>query len=113
MPKKNPRAMMERRLTIFGQELEARSNRHGPDFFFHLSGLDHGDCVPRTTIKKRSIRPLAGAFLATDAENRIHLNPPEWRMVFIGNPEHAVFNRAVFDTSRRPGASRATFRDDR
>ena len=54
--------------------------------------------IPRTTIKKRAVRALAGALLATDAKVRIDFDSSKRRMIFIGYPEHACFNRAILDT---------------
>src|SRR5207302_28077 len=63
------------------------------------------------TIQEGAIRPLAGALLAANAQNGVHLNPSKRRMVFVRHPEHTVFHRTVLDTRRRPGAARAAFRD--
>jgi len=69
--------------------------------------------VPRATFKETSVGAFAEAFFAADTQNRIDLNASERRMIFVGNPEHAIFDRAVLDTRWRAGAPRAAFRDDR
>jgi hypothetical protein len=35
--------------------------------------------------------------LATDTEVRIYFDPSEGRMIFVGHPEHASFDRTVFN----------------
>ena len=67
---------------------------------FPVVSRNHLDRVPRTAIEKCPVRTFARALLAADAEIRIYFDSPERRMVFIGNPEHAGFNRTVFDTRR-------------
>lgn len=67
----------------------------------------HLDRIPGTTIKESAIRAFADTFLATDTEIWIDFDAPEWRMVLVGYPEHARFNRAVLDAGRRTGAARA------
>src|SRR5262249_48687044 len=59
-----------------------------------------------------TVRALAEALLAADAKNRINLNAAERRMVFVGDPEHAVFHGTVFHARRRTRAAGAAFRDD-
>src|SRR5438874_3785650 len=82
------------------------------DLRFYFLDRHHLDRVPRTAIEERAIRALADAFLAADAELRIHFDPAVGRMIFVGNPKHAVSHRTVRHASRRPGASRATLGDN-
>src|SRR6185437_15162921 len=86
---------------------------HDADFFFHLDGIYHGDGVPRTAVEERAVRALAGALLAADAQDRVHLDAAVRRVILIGHPEHAVFHRAVFHASGRTGATGATLGDYR
>src|SRR5579864_8784249 len=88
-------------------------NRHRSHFLLHLSRVYHNNGVPRAPIQEASIRPLADALLAADAENRIYLNSPKRRIVFIRHPEHAVFYRTILHASRRAGTTRAALGDDR
>src|SRR5579862_9735594 len=88
-------------------------NRHRPDFLLDFSGIDHRDSVPRATVEEAAIRPLAQALLAPDAQNWIHLDSAERRMILIRHPEHAVFHRAVLHACRRSGAPRAALGNDR
>ena len=67
---------------------------------FPVVSRNHLDCVPWTAVEKRPVRTLARALLAADAQIRIYFDSPERRMVFIGDPEHAGFDRTVFDTRR-------------
>jgi hypothetical protein len=46
--------------------------------------------------------------LTSNAEVRVYFDSTEGRMVFIRHPEHASFNRTIFDTCRRARAARAT-----
>src|SRR5262249_32809664 len=87
------------------------SKGHRPNDFFHFCRIHHDDGVPRTAIQEAAVRSFADTLLATDTQNRIHLDTAEGRMVFIRNPEHAVFHRAVFDARRRSSTPRAALRD--
>src|SRR2546429_7858248 len=78
----------------------------GPD------GCFHDDGVPGGAIEEATVRALAKALLAAYAENRIDLNASEWRVVPVGNPKHAIFDRAVFNAGGRAGATGAAFGDD-
>ena len=60
----------------------------------------HLDSVPRTAVEKRAIGTFAGALLAANAQVRIYFDSSKWRMIFIGHPEHAGFNRTILDTRR-------------
>src|SRR5262249_18896729 len=87
------------------------SKGHRPNGLFHFCRIHHDDGVPRTAIQEAAVRSFADTLLATDTQNRIHLDAAERRMVFVWNPEHAVFHRAVFDARRRSSTTRAAFRD--
>ena len=89
-----------------------RSVGHGADFFFHFRGFHHDDGVPGAAVEEAAIGPLAETLLAADAKNRIDLNAAEGRMILVGNPEHAVFNGAIFNAGRGAGATGAAFGDD-
>src|SRR5437764_8302149 len=80
---------------------------------FPILGRNHLNRIPRTAVEKRSVRTFARAFLTTDAEIRIDFDATEGRMIFIGNPEHASFDRAVFNTCRGAGTAGATIRSNR
>src|SRR2546427_2544716 len=86
---------------------------HHADFLFHLAGVHHHDGIPGAAVEESSVWTLAGALLATDTQDRVHLNAAERRIVFIGDPEHAVLDRTIFHAGRRAGAAGATFRNDR
>ena len=86
--------------------------RHGADFFLHFGSVDHDDGVPRAAIQKAAIGTFAQTLLAANTKQGINLNAAEGRMVFVGNPEHAILDRAVFHARRRTGATRAAFSDD-
>jgi hypothetical protein len=86
--------------------------RHGADFFFDFDGVHHDDGVPRAAIEEAAVGALAKALFAADAEDGINLDAAEGRIVLVGNPEHAVFDRAVFDAGGRAGAAGAAFGDD-
>ena len=79
---------------------------------FPIISWHHLDRVPRATIEKRAVRTLAGALLTADAEIWIDFDSSERRMVFVGHPEHAGFNRTILDTRRRSGATRAAIGGD-
>src|ERR1700722_6057118 len=72
------------------------SNCHRPDFFFHLNCIHHPDGVPRTAIQKATVRTLAEALLAADAQDGIDCDAAKRRAVFVRHPEHAVFHRTIF-----------------
>ena len=85
---------------------------HHADFFFHLSGVHHGDGIPGAAVEEGAVRTLAGALIAADAQDGIHLDAAEGRVVLIRHPEHAVFHRAVFDAGGRTGATGAALGDN-
>jgi len=86
---------------------------HCADCFFNFGDIHHDNRVPRAAIEETAVRTFAQALLATDAQNRIHLNTAERRMVLVRHPKHAVFHGAVFDTSWRSSTSGATLRNHR
>ncbi len=59
-----------------------------------------------------SIRALAEAFLATDAQNRVNLDAPKRWTVFVRHPKHAVLDGAVFHAGRRSRAPGTALGDD-
>ncbi|HZE69060.1 MAG TPA: hypothetical protein VE135_05990 [Pyrinomonadaceae bacterium] len=67
----------------------------------HLNG------VPWTSVEEGAVRTFSGAFLTTYAEVWVDLDPPEWRVIFVGHPEHAGFDWTVFYTGRRACAAGA------
>jgi hypothetical protein len=73
----------------------------------------HFDGIPRAAVQKAAVRTFAGTLLAADAKYRVDFDPAEGGMVLIGDPVHAVGDRAVRDTGRRARAARAAFGDDR
>jgi hypothetical protein len=75
---------------------------------FPVVSWHHLNCVPGTAIEESSVRAFADALLATDAEVGIDFDPAEGRVIFIRNPEHTRFNRTVFDTGGRTGATGTT-----
>lgn len=79
---------------------------------FPVVGRHHFNCVPGTPIKESAIRSFADAFLAADTEIRIDFDAAKWRVIFIGYPEHARFNRAILDAGRRSRATGAAVRCD-
>ena len=80
---------------------------------FPIVGRNHFDRVPRTAIKKRAVRTFAGALLTADTEVRIYFDSTKRWVVFIRDPEHTGFDRAILDTRRRSGATSAAVRGDR
>ena len=72
---------------------------------FPIRGRNHLNRIPGTAVEKRSIRSFARAFLTADAKIRIDFDASEWRMIFVRHPEHAGFDRAVFDAGRGTGAT--------
>ena len=80
---------------------------------FPIIRRHHFDCIPGTAIQKGAVWSLADAFLTADAEIRINFDASEWRMIFVGDPEHAGFNGTVLDASRRSRATRAAVGCDR
>ncbi len=92
-------------------KVRQRNPVHG----FPIIGGDHLNGVPRAAIQKSAVRALADAFLAADAEVRIDLDAPEWRVIFVGHPEHTRFNWTILDAGRRtgtPGAAVGSYRKD-
>jgi len=79
---------------------------------FPIIGRHHLDCIPRASIEERAIRSFADALLATDAEIGIDFDSSKRRVIFVWNPEHAGFDRTVFDARRRAGATGAAVGSD-
>src|SRR3989442_14314199 len=63
--------------------------------------------VPGASFEESAVRALAGAELAADAEQGIHLSAAEGRLVAVRDPAHAVFARAVVNSGRGAGATGA------
>lgn len=91
---------------------ERQSNCHHPDFLLDLGCIHHRDCIPGTAVQETAIWTFADALFASDAEDRVHLNPPERRIVFIRHPKHAVFYWAIFHAGGRTGTARAALGDN-
>src|SRR5207244_1291299 len=64
-------------------------------------------------IQESALRALADALLASDAQDWVHLDASEGRMVLVRHPEHAVHNWTILYARRRSRASRAAFSDHR
>lgn len=79
---------------------------------FPVVGGHHLDRIPGAAVEKGAVRAFAGALLATDAKIRVHFDTAEGWVVFVRHPEHACFDRTVFNASRRAGAAGATVRSD-
>src|SRR5216684_3161518 len=80
----------------------------GQDDLVHglpIIGRNHLDRVPRTAVEKRAVGTLADTFLTPDTEIRIDFDSSKRRVIFVRHPEHASFDRAVFDASGRARAS--------
>jgi hypothetical protein len=90
-----------------------KSNRHHADFLFYFDSIDHHDRIPGAAVEEATVRPFAEALLAADAKYGIDLNSAERRVVFVRNPEHAIFYRTILHASRRPSATSAALRNDR
>src|SRR5947208_2636617 len=87
-----------------GWKVRQRNVMHG----FPIVGRNHLNCIPRTAIEEGAVRAFAGALLTANAEIRIDFDAAEGWMIFIGHPEHAGFDGAVFDARGRAGAAGAT-----
>jgi hypothetical protein len=79
---------------------------------FPIIGGYHLNRVPWTAIEKGAVGSFANAFLTADAEIGINFDAAKGRMIFVGDPEHAGFNRTIFDASRRPRTPRAAVSGD-
>src|SRR5207244_211831 len=93
--------------TISPGEEQVREALRALDFL----NRDHLDCIPRTAVEETAIGTLACALLAADAKVRIDLDAAKGWMLLIGNPIHAVGDRAIRDARRRPGTAGATLGD--
>jgi hypothetical protein len=80
---------------------------------FPIIRRHHFDCIPGTPIQECAIWSFADTFLTANAEIRINFDASEWRVIFVGDPEHAGFNGAVLNASRRSRATRAAVGCDR
>lgn len=79
---------------------------------FPVVGRHHFNRIPGTAVEKSAIRSFANALLAADAEIGIDLDPAKRRVIFVGDPEHAGFNRAILDAGRRARAACTAIRCD-
>src|SRR5947207_3875220 len=79
---------------------------------FDLLARDHFDGVPGAAVEERAVRAFARTLFAANTGGGVHFDATEWRVVFVGNPVHAVLDGAIGNASRRARAARATFRDD-
>ena len=79
---------------------------------FPVVGRYHLDRVPGTAVQERAIGAFARTFLTADTKIRINFDAAERRVVFVWDPEHASFNRAILDACRRAGATGATVSGD-
>lgn len=75
---------------------------------FPVVGWYHLNSIPGTAVQERAVRSFADALLAANAEIWIDLDTAERRVIFVGDPKHTGFNRAVLDAGRRASAARAT-----
>ena len=80
---------------------------------FPVVGGDHFNRVPGAAIEEGAVGAFARAFLTADAEIWIDFDTTERRMILVWNPEHAGFDRAVFDAGRGTGATCAAVGCDR
>src|SRR5207248_8253486 len=92
--------------------LRAGLIRHDADFFFDFDCIHHRDSVPGAAVKEAAVRTFAGALLAADTEDGVHLDAAEGRVVFVRHPEHAIFYRAVLHTGRGAGTTGAALGDN-
>src|ERR1035441_316439 len=91
-----------------------RSDRHlHADENLHLFYSYHFYGVPGAAVQESAVGTLAGALLAANAEDCIHLDTPERPIVFIRHPVHAIRHRAIGYAGRRSGAARAALGDNR
>src|SRR5713101_1844004 len=65
--------------------------RHGPDYLLYFPNVHHDDGVPRAAVQEAAVRTFADTLLAPDAQDRVHLDAPERRMILIRHPEHTIF----------------------
>ena len=79
---------------------------------FPIIGRNHFDRIPRTAVEEGAVRAFARALLATNTQIRIDFDAAKGGMIFVGYPEHAGFDGAVFDARRRAGATGATVSGD-
>ena len=67
---------------------------------FPIIRRNHFDRIPRAAVEEGAVRAFAGALLTTNAEIRIDFDTAKGRMIFVGHPEHASFDRTVLDARR-------------
>lgn len=67
---------------------------------FPIIGWNHLDRIPRTAVEERAVGALAGAFLTADTQVRVDFDSSKGWMILVRDPEHAGFDRAVFDAGR-------------
>ena len=79
---------------------------------FPIIRRNHFDRIPRAAVEEGAVRAFAGALLTTNAEIRIDFDTAKGRMIFVGHPEHAGFDGAVFDAGGGAGAAGATVSGD-
>jgi hypothetical protein len=99
------------RVTEFQVTRDCPSVRHRSDNSFHVRNVHHHDGIPGTAIQETPVWPLAHAFFAPYAENRIYLDAAKGRMILIRHPKHAIFHRAIFHACGRTRAARAALGD--
>src|SRR5260370_18609018 len=88
------------------------SIRHSSDNFFHFRNVHHHDGIPWAAVQEASVRSLAHALLAPDAENGVHVDASERRIILIRPPEHTVLHPRILDAVRQSRAARETPPDD-
>jgi hypothetical protein len=80
---------------------------------FPIFGGYHLDRIPGTAIEKRTVWSFADAFLTSNAKIRVNFDAAKRRMIFIGHPKHARFDRTIFNARGRAGAAGTTVGCDR
>ena len=74
---------------------------------FPIVSGNHFNRIPWTTVEEGSVGSLTRTLLTSDTEIRIDFDTAERWVILVRDPEHAGFDRAVFDASRRTGAAGA------
>lgn len=75
---------------------------------FPIVSRNHLDRVPRTAVEECAIGSLAGTLLTANTKVGIDFDSSEWWMIFVGQPKHTGFDRAILDTSWRTRTARTT-----
>ena len=70
------------------------------EFCLDNFGGDHLDGVPRAAIQEGAIGAFASALLAADAGLGVNLDAAKRRVIFVGDPIHAIFDGAVGHAGR-------------